>query len=146
VLLYDTSNTSSTDEDASKSKSKDDVPASRLVAQIGGPGAGISGRVKDFEILPLSATDSSNFLVITGSSDGTIRTWSLNANDLEDDAKVEQGKGFTAKQVGNLLGTYKTGTRVTCLKAFTMTGTPDEEEDEIMEDKEDDSSSDGEDV
>jgi protein MAK11 len=146
VLLYDTSNTSPADEDASKPKSKDDVPASRLVAQIGGPGAGISGRVKDFEILPLSATDSSNFLVITGSSDGTIRTWSLNAKDLKDDAKVEQGKGFTAKQVGALLGTYKTGTRVTCLKAFTMIGTPDaEEEDEVMEDKEDESSSDGED-
>jgi protein MAK11 len=144
VLLYDTSKTSSTDEDTSKPKSKDDVPASQLVAQIGGPGAGISGRVKDFEILPLSATDSSNFLVITGSSDGTIRIWSLSVKELEGDAKVEQGKGFTAKQVGTLLGTYKTGTRVTCLKAFTMTGTPDAEEDEFMEDKEDESSSDGE--
>jgi protein MAK11 len=144
VLLYDTSNTSSTEEDASKPKSKDDVPASRLVAQIGGPGAGISGRVKDFEILPLSSTDSSNFLVITGSSDGTIRTWSLNVKELEGDAKVEEGTGFTAKQVGTLLATYKTGTRVTCLKAFVMTGTPDAEEDEVMADKEDESSSDGE--
>jgi protein MAK11 len=140
VMIYDTSATSATSEDAKTPHSKDEVPSSRLVAQIGGPGAGISGRVKDFAVLPLSATDSSAFLIITGSSDGTVRTWSLGAEELSGRAEVEQGKGFTAKQVGKLVGTYTTGTRITCLKAFTMTGKPDEE-DEVAEDKMDMSSS-----
>jgi protein MAK11 len=140
VMLYDTSATSPDSEDASKKWSKDDVSSSKLIAQIGGPGAAISGRVKDFEILPLS---SSAFLVITGSSDGTIRTWSFDVKELESDGQVEEVKGFTAKQIGKLLGTYTTGTRVTCLKAFIMTGTPDSEEEEVPE-KDEVLSSDGE--
>lgn len=141
VLLYDTSATSSTRDDAKEPKSKDDVPSSKLVAQIGGPGAGISGRVKDFEIVTLPTVGSSSYLMITGSSDGTVRTWLLDVNGLEDE-DAEQGKGFTAKQVGTLLGTYKTGTRITCLKAFAMTGEPNAEEDEeVVADKDDASSS-----
>lgn len=140
VLLYDTTDTSTaTNEGTTEKASKDDIPLSRLVAQIGGPGAGISGRVKDFEILPISA---STFIVITGSSDGTIRTWTLDIKELKADVKSGEGTGFTAKQVGKLLGTYTTGTRVTCLKAFIMTGTPDAEEDEEMPDKDEVFSSD----
>lgn len=137
IMLYDTNETLPNSEGASK----DDIPSSRLVAQIGGPAAGISGRVKDFEILPLSPSDPSTFLIVTGSSDGTIRMWHLDTKELAGDANAEQGKGFTAKQVARLLGTYKTGTRVTCLKAFVMTGTPDAEEDEVMVDDDADSSS-----
>jgi protein MAK11 len=140
VMLYDTSATSATIEDAKTPYSKDEVPSGKLVAQIGGPGAGISGRVKDFAVLPLSATNTSYFLVVTGSSDGTVRTWSLDVDELNGETKVEQGKGFTAKQIGKLMGTYTTGTRITCLKAFTMTGKPDEEED-FVEDTTDISSS-----
>jgi protein MAK11 len=139
VMLYDTSDTIVSTEDAEKSQKKDHIPSSKLIAQIGGPGAGISGRVKDFEILPLL---SSSFLIITGSSDGTVRTWSFDTNELERKEKLDEGKGFTAKQVGKLLGTYKTGTRVTCLKAFIMTGKADEEEEEEVLDKDDVSSSD----
>jgi protein MAK11 len=139
VLLYDTSATSPASEDAGKSK--DSVPSSKLVAQIGGPGAGISGRIKDFEILPLSNPNAAAFLVITGSSDGTVRIWSLDAEELKNSAEVEQDKGFSAKQVGRLLGTYTTGTRITCLKAFTMTGKPEEEEEEVVATNKDDASS-----
>jgi protein MAK11 len=140
VMLYDTSDTLSlAGEDTSKPQGKDDVPSSRLIAQIGGPGAGISGRVKDFEVLALSP---STCLIITGSSDGTVRSWFLDARELEQGAKVEQSKGFTAKQVGKLLGTYKTGTRITCLKAFIMSGTQDAEEEEVVADKDDGPSSD----
>ncbi|KAH7077180.1 WD40-repeat-containing domain protein [Paraphoma chrysanthemicola] len=144
VLLYDTSATSPASEDVEKSK--DSVPSSKLVAQIGGPGAGISGRVKDFEVFPLTKTNPTAFLVITGSSDGTVRIWSLNSEELKDNVEVEQDKGFSAKQVGRLLGTYTTGTRITCLKAYTMTGKPEEDENEnddvIAADKDDASSSD----
>ncbi|KAF2034694.1 WD40 repeat-like protein [Setomelanomma holmii] len=135
VLLYDTSATSPASEEVEKSK--DSVSSSKLVAQIGGPGAGISGRIKDFEILPLSNTNLKAFIIITGSSDGTVRIWSLDVAELKDSVGTEQGTGFTAKQVGKLLGTYTTGTRITCLKAFAMTGKPDEEEEEVTADKDD---------
>lgn len=142
ILLYDT-NSTSLGEEANAKPAKDDVPSSRLIAQIGGPAAGMTGRVKDFEVMPLSATD---FLVVTGSSDGTVRFWSLNADEIEQEQSSDAGKakGFTALQVGKLLGSYSTSTRITCLKAFTMTGTPDEEEEEEVAEKSEASSDDEE--
>lgn len=137
IMLYDTN---STFEPAPSSEKEDDIPQSNLVAAIGGPAAGFSGRVKDFDILRL--TDAS-YLIISGSSDGSVRLWNLRADELETKAEAEQGKGFTAKQVGRLLGTYTTGTRITCLTSFVMTGTPEteEQEEEVPADKDDDSSS-----
>lgn len=127
VLLYDTATTIPTE---TSEKNKDDVPAARLVAQIGGPAAGMTNRVKDFEIVSLSQT---SFLVVTGSSDGTVRFWFLSTDELKSD-DAGKAKGFTAVQVGKLLGSYSTGTRITCLKAFSMTGKPDaEEEEEVIE-------------
>jgi protein MAK11 len=127
VLLYDTNTTIPTE---ASEKNKDDVPAARLVAQIGGPAAGMTNRVKDFEIVPLS---QSSYLIVTGSSDGTVRFWFLSADELKSD-DAGKAKGFTAVQVGKLLGLYSTGTRITCLKAFAMTGKPDtEEEEEVIE-------------
>ncbi|KAF2133969.1 WD40 repeat-like protein [Dothidotthia symphoricarpi CBS 119687] len=143
VLLYDTT-TTTTSENAEDAK-EDDIPPSKLIAQVGGPAAGISGRVKDFEVLPFSAADTSLFLIVTGSSDGTVRLWSLDIEELKGGDGAEQEKGLTAKQVGHLLGTYSTGTRITCLKSFAMTGTPDKEEEEEVEiEKDVESSSDEE--
>ncbi|KAF1845680.1 60S ribosome biogenesis protein Mak11 [Cucurbitaria berberidis CBS 394.84] len=126
ILLYDTNSTSTTESPEAET-AKDDIPSSRLVAQIGGPAAGITSRVKDFEILTLS---ESNFIVVAGSSDGTVRFWALNTEELKAGTDASKAKGFTALQVGKLLGSYSTGTRITCLKAFAMTGKPDEEEEE----------------
>ncbi|KAG9196583.1 hypothetical protein G6011_01704 [Alternaria panax] len=134
VLLYDTNTTVQTE---AAENNKDDVPAARLVAQIGGPAAGMTNRVKDFEIVSLSQT---SFLIVTGSSDGTVRFWFLSTDELKSD-DAGKAKGFTAVQVGKLLGSYSTGTRITCLKAFSMTGKPDAEEDEDIIEKEGGSSS-----
>jgi protein MAK11 len=131
ILLYDTS---STTPDEGAEEKKDDMPSSRLIAQIGGPAAGITGRIKDFEVLPYSQTSASKFLIITGSSDGTVRIWLINASELKGDAEADKGSGFTANQIGRLLATYSTGTRITCLKAYPMTGKPDQEE-EIIDEK-----------
>ncbi|KNG49044.1 60s ribosome biogenesis protein mak11 [Stemphylium lycopersici] len=133
VLVYDTSETVQPAQQAQQQRdqkpTKDDtIPTSRLVAQIGGPAAGMTGRIKDFEIIPLSAHGT--FLVVTGCSDGTVRFWALRTGDLAGKADASEAKGFTALQVGTLLGQYSTGTRITCLKSFTMTGTPDQEEEE----------------
>ncbi|KAJ4370581.1 Protein mak11 [Neocucurbitaria cava] len=146
VLLYDTNSTSSstTSETPEAEKSgKDDIPSSRLVAQIGGPAAGMTGRVKDFEIIPLS---EQKFIIVTGSSDGTVRFWALDTEELGNDgADAGKAKGFTALQVGRLLGSYSTGTRITCLKAFRMTGKPDEEDEEEVVEKKSEASSDEDD-
>lgn len=124
IMLYDTNSTS---EPAESEDKEDEIPQSNLVAAIGGPAAGFSGRVKDFDLLRISDT---SFLIISGSSDGTVRLWSLRTDELKAPASSEKGTGFTAEQVGRLIGTYTTGTRITCLKSFVMTGTPDAEEEE----------------
>ena len=132
VLVYDT-NSSAPSEPSKDDKNtpKDNVPAARLIAQLGGPAAGMMSRVKDFEIIALSP---SILLVITASSDGTVRFWVLDTAELNAEDGGET-TGFTARQVGRLVGSYSTGTRITCLKAFSMTGTPDAEEEEGEEEK-----------
>ena len=141
VLMYDTSATAPSENAEPK---KEDMPSSKLIAQIGGPAAGITGRIKDFEILPYSATDKSKFLVVAGSSDGTVRLWLIDALELKIE-KEQKGSGFTANQIGRLLATYSTGTRITCLKAYPMTGKADEEEEVIDEKVEAESDSDSSD-
>jgi protein MAK11 len=130
ILVYDTTSTITTE---TTDKTKEEIPAAELVAQIGGPAAGITGRIKDFEVLPAPGADKSSFIIITGSSDGTVRLWLINSGEFKDDAEEEKGSGFTASQIGSLLGTYSTGTRITCLKAFEMTGKPDQEQEEEVE-------------
>ena len=129
LLFYDTSSTTPPPE-----SKKDDIPSCALVAQLGGPAAGITQRIKDFEVLPLDTC----FLIITGSSDGTVRLWSIQHADLDTPKKTAKSEeGFTAKQMGKPVGTYSTHSRITCLKAFVMTGKAEdaEEEEEVVVDQ-----------
>lgn len=148
-------------------KRKERIPHCRVLGQLGGSDAEISGRIKDFEILPLSPlfnSGSSNTvpsnqnlvsqtLLITGSSDGAIRLWSLSSEDLElsldapasSHGERENVTGTLAmhdtttafKQVGSFIGTYETGNRITCLKAFIMSGKTDDNSNEAGEDETD---------
>ena len=124
ILIYNTNRTSKPSTGHDK---EDSIPQSNLIAVIGGPAAGFTGRVKDFRILKLS---HSVFLIVAGSSDGSVRFWRLDTNDFQIDGSGYEGTGFTGKQVGTLLGTYTTGTRITCIEAFVMTGKPEMEEEE----------------
>lgn len=152
VLFYDT-NSIAPIESANTSEKKDnDTPSSTLIAQLGGPATGLTGRVKDFEIIPISSevgSSPNSYLITAAGSDGSVRLWILLASDLQPESKDNKEKaqtGFTAKQVGQLIGTYSTGTRITCLKAFVMTGKPDEaeeEEEEQQNGRDPDSSSEG---
>ena len=110
---------------------QDKLPAYSCLAQLGGRAAGVDGRIKDFEILRLeikSGKTASILLVVTASSDGAIRLWSMpdDAATLSQvsDSVSEQvkGAGSTARQVGSLIGTLETGNRITCLGAFVMDG------------------------
>jgi protein MAK11 len=146
IMFYNTSlPDTSKPQSEEKKKGEDYAPPCTLIAQLGGPAAGIAGRVKDFEIIPTP----SGFLIIAGSSDGSVRLWGVPSSDLEHQETTSSEKvqsGFTAKQVGKLIGTYSTGTRITCLKAFVMTGKAEEAKDEPEDEQneKDDSSSDEE--
>lgn len=148
VLFYDLS---SLFEDADTSK----LPQCRCIAQLGGRAAGIAGRIKDFEILqaPGSSSDASTaLLIVTASSDGAVRIWSLADAELKADA----GEKTLAVQVGYLVGTLETSNRITCLAAFVMDGKAvdgvngmatlgaAEEVEEVSSEEDDDEDEDGE--
>lgn len=101
------------------------LPSAKLIAQLGGKAAGLSGRVKDFTALITGEGSSKDIYIITASSDGSVRIWKL---DPSSDLMPHNGK---VKQVGALLGTYETGNRITCLKAFIMLPSVDGAEENI---------------
>lgn len=97
------------------------TPNAKLIAQLGGKAAGISNRIKDFVVLPIEEEESGgkrSWFIASASSDGKVRMWRLEADDLY--ASKEAGK-----QVGELLGTYETENRITCLGAFVMIPRPE---------------------
>lgn len=99
------------------------LPSAKLVAQLGGKAAGVEGRLKDFTTLALpggAGKASADFLIVAGSSDGTLRLWKLSTADLQGAPAKE------VRQVGELVGTYETGNRITCLKAFVMIPRPED--------------------
>ncbi|KAK4500320.1 hypothetical protein PRZ48_008509 [Zasmidium cellare] len=112
----------------------DKLPTIPCIAQIGGKEAGVTGRVKDFDILELSSDEggdgsSANWIVVTASSDGAIRLWTVFEEELAmgmDDSMKDP------RQVGRLIAMHETGNRITCLGAFVMNGKVSEQ-DEVEE-------------
>ena len=120
------------------------IPTARALGELGGQSMGMSTRIKDFAVLQM-ALDAENadlrnsVLVIAGTSDGAICLWNVTdielleasrrkASDLptRDHLSVSgEGQMATqseslATQMGELLGTYETGNRITCLTAFLL--------------------------
>ncbi len=120
---------------------KRSIPAAKLISQLGGAAAGLSGRIKDFVALPATKPDGSKaLLVVAAGSDGKISIWRLAAGDLRVSEAEEGGK-----QVGELLGSYETQNRITCIDAFVMIPRPEgaeESEPEIDESSSQDSDDD----
>lgn len=108
ILFYDIHSGGETSEGTKQ------LPRLGCVAQLGGEAAGVSGRIKDFEILDLPGSS----LFITAGSDGAIRLWSVQSSDLGKGAESEG----TTRQVGALIASHETGDRVTCLGAFVLDG------------------------
>lgn len=149
VCFFDTGEDEVEDEEISGELKEKRIPRCNIIAQLGGKETGVIGRVKDFTILPLSdeevaESSSKQRLLVTGSSDGTIRLWLLDLNDLSSSASQTKGTEsstlaaekpttsadhLNTRQIGVLLSKYETGNRITCLKAFIMAGGPDDEED-----------------
>ncbi|KAK2829890.1 hypothetical protein FQN49_007157 [Arthroderma sp. PD_2] len=124
------------------------IPTAPFLFQLGGKSNGQSTRIKEFEILPLQEdSKTKQFLVVTSGSDGALRIWAI--NPAEFNKKVKPSKsGKQPVQIGKILGTYETGNRVTCMKAFIMresTVPEDEDEESLSEDEESESDSENDD-
>lgn len=118
------------------------MPKCDLIGHLGEEDAGMRTRIKDFELLEL-ATDrekgsETNLLVATASSDGIVKLWFVQSNELQHQEKGEsvhvaavegensdntRQESTRGRHVGRLLGQYDTGSRVTCLAAFVMSQT-----------------------
>ena len=114
------------------------------ICQLGGNQSGLTGRIKEFEVLEILGTGltSVRFVVITASSNGFVRLWSLTGEELSSVKNpatseippnteshgehnivannAQDQKEPQPRHVGQLLGTYETGRRIICLKAFIM--------------------------
>lgn len=117
VLFYDIAAIEGA-EDTSK------LPQSRCITQLGGPAAGIGGRVKDFEIVKIA--EDLPLLLVTASSDGAIRLWAVEHDDLKDETPPSDER----KQVGRLVAVQETGERITCLGVFPLDGKSTDDEDD----------------
>jgi protein MAK11 len=138
ILFFDTEIISEDVEDEADAKGtngrrKESIPECKLIAQLGGRQLGVTSRIKDFTILsanPNTTTEddapqaSRNLIFVTGSSDGTIRLWSLSTGELDIAREAASTSSSTEKkitpQVGHLLSQYESGNRITCLTAFIM--------------------------
>lgn len=164
VLFYttDTSSINETESKAEEETSEADraesaLPECPMIAQLGGRHAGVTSRVKDFEILQSHSEEKKDlkWYLVGGSSDGKIRVWSFMLTDLEasplnnghangttevaDSEKATSNGtaeklGSTTNQIGKLLGEYVTENRITCLTAFMLelsNESPAQEEEDI---------------
>ncbi|KAJ5725693.1 uncharacterized protein N7483_007050 [Penicillium malachiteum] len=142
VIFYSTEELQKAEEDDEST-----IPYATPVAQVGGKQAGFPGRIKDFEVLSLADQPKEvhdGVVVVTGNSDGVVRIWNVASKELVP-AKKSKGQD-TIPQVGNLLTTYETGNRITCLASFVMLPAEDpdtlidsEDEEEFEELSDDDS-------
>ncbi|KAK5123932.1 hypothetical protein LTR85_002129 [Meristemomyces frigidus] len=114
-----------------QSEDETKLPSCTCLAQLGGQAAGISGRIKDFDILRLGDADGkgrSTLLVVTASSDGAVRLWTMpdaieavKSGSPTNGEKTNDGTS-SPRQVGTLIATLETGSRITCLGAFVLDG------------------------
>ncbi|PTB62545.1 WD40 repeat-like protein [Trichoderma citrinoviride] len=149
VMFFSTKAEDLTKPEPSKETAQDDkkaaeptLPVAKFVGYVGGEG--VQGRIKDFAIIP-STANRGTLYVVGASSDGKIRLWTVQAEELLEAARSKEAK--VEKPVGVLRGTYETHNRVTCLAAFLMLERPEgveDSEDEVEEEEEEDSSSEDE--
>lgn len=110
IMFYSTKSTNLTID--SNDKDTNALSSAKLVAQLGGKPAGVTGRIKDFSFLTHEG-NREEFIIATAGSDGILRLWKMEFKDL-------QSPSGDFKQTGKLLGFYETNDRITCLEAFTM--------------------------
>lgn len=112
-----------------KANSGSSILEATILGQLGGKAVSHSGRIKEFQIIPLRDTHiwKNSHLVITCSSDGTVKLWLLdekvlsNCTPYQNIVSRQEDKGTkSVPQIGKLIGVYETGSRITCMAAFIM--------------------------
>lgn len=122
------------------------IPYGQVLGEVGGKAHGVNSRIKDFKILNLPRDEDyhlggQSLLIVTASSDGAIRLWSIKVRELlvrgsqnssggstspDGGAAAQNGANgskkttTSARQVGKMLGVYESGNRITCMTAFIM--------------------------
>ncbi|KAI1751440.1 WD repeat domain-containing protein [Xylaria castorea] len=142
-VMFFSTNTEDLSAEESKTDNKaEKLPVAKLIAQVGGRESGVTGRIKAFAICKFTGEQGDELVVPTGSSDGKVRLFTMSVKDLAEARKVKTGK-----QIGQLLGTYDTQNRITCLSAFAMIprGENVEDSDDDFDDEETDDSQEDED-
>ncbi|ORY69949.1 insulin-induced protein-domain-containing protein [Pseudomassariella vexata] len=131
IMFFSTKAEDLTSNKATEDKKTPQLSVAKLVAQLGGKEAGVSGRIKDFAVLRTSDEKGDGLHFACGSSDGKLRVFKLSIGDLNKARKSKK-----AVQMGKLLGSYDTQNRITCVEAFVMIPRPDgvEDSDEEFED------------
>ncbi|KAL8985951.1 MAG: hypothetical protein Q9205_000461 [Flavoplaca limonia] len=121
------------------------IPKCPAIGQIGGGIEYFGSRIKDFEYLTIQGRQSPvrTRLIVTGSSDGVIGVWTLdllsNLRTLHaSDQIVDAPNGVNGQKpdtmsekipaIGQLLGKYEIGNRITCLKAFSLVELDDDQD------------------
>lgn len=140
ILFYHTNKISPASTDDASGRDQV-IPEAECCAQVGGKTAGVDTRIKDFELLLShdASGKSETLYIVAASSDGTIRLIHFPIVHLCE-AVV---KGAKAAQLGTIIGTYSTGNRITCMKAFVMLP-PQDGEDDFGDDGDDFEGFDGE--
>lgn len=121
------------------------IRRARQIAHVGGKGAGVNTRIKDFEMLEVNEEGEKILLLVTAATDGVIRVWRLRKENLmaakekSRQQKLKLKEGLTEGiHVGEMLGVYETENRITCLVAFVMIPRPEglQDSDDEYEDEE----------
>jgi protein MAK11 len=139
VLFYDTHQLASpapkADGGKKAAEEPEPLPLCRCVGRLGGPTTGVKSRIKDYAILPFSNDEempTQSLFTITGSSDGSVGIWAVEIEELlMSEAPDLEKTTQKVPQVGRLLGSYETSNRITCMEAITLTGTADEEYEDL---------------
>lgn len=138
ILFFDTN--SGSPVEVTERSQENTAPTIEAIGGLGGSQEGIVGRIKDFEVLShkIKGRSAECRVIVAGSSDGTIRVWVLDSAQFATEVEPLPGgsKSTDSAQeqsaqeqiprlpgvrlVGRLIGTFETGNRITCLKAFVM--------------------------
>ncbi|RPB24890.1 WD40 repeat-like protein [Terfezia boudieri ATCC MYA-4762] len=136
IIFYSTTAPRKTKAEESENDGGIDIDNPIVLGHVGGREMGMVGRVKDFVILE---ADKALFPVSAG-SDGTIRIWAVDIEQIKErltavgssaeppskkakKPESDQPAASAARkipQLGNLVGIYETGKRVTCLSGMVM--------------------------
>ena len=119
VLFYSTKRVAA--EERKEGPPEASPPDAMLCAELGGKASGVTGRIKDFEIIPLVGftKDDTPLIIVTASSDGLVRLWTMAQKTLFMKLNAMTGPSEPIAK-GELIGQYETGSRITCMKAFLM--------------------------